>query len=580
MGRIDNPEILDGAPDRKDDAALRIGLQALYRSHGKACANMLRGDFALGFSDPVAAGIVCFRDICGCQPVYYNISPSRLSIAASVADLVSDRDISREIDAQFVVPALSRFFDHPERTFLKHVRKVPPAHVLTIRRDGIEREVFWRADDVPAVDYSDPEKVHAEFRDLFTQAVRNCLPADGETGVHVSGGLDCSAVAILASRILAADGKPRPRAYAWQPLPAKVVPDGTGVYRDLAPDVYEAIESVCNVASLEPTYCPVSKDDFLEVWQRDDTIDRICGNTYSEWPVQRAAQAQSVKHILSGFGGDEVASFSGRGYPEGLALKGKWMTLCRLAQDQPGNPVRFMIASLRNGLEALLLPEWVFSRYRVEVVSKIPRWKVLARILLGTNHTEFLLNDRERKSAAHMFSYLSLSALTIANPLPFWKTSRQTSARRAMQDVFESGNLTYRIESWANDGAKHGIRYHYPLLDKRIIELIFGLPEDAFRDGKHRRLFYKTAMSPILPPSVCWKPKLNEVARATNALAMLKPALIEFGKKLDAGALDMSRSSFIDIEKLSRSLKPKALEGRDYLAKVFFAVQFLGMKPK
>ena len=51
------------------------------------------------------------------------------------------------------------------------------------------------------------EEAACELRRLVDEAVKRRLPRNGETGAHLSGGLDSSAIAILAARRLREEGR-------------------------------------------------------------------------------------------------------------------------------------------------------------------------------------------------------------------------------------------------------------------------------------------------------------------------------------------------------------------------------------
>ena len=78
------------------------------------------------------------------------------------------------------------------------------------------------------------------------------------------------------------------------------------------------------------------------------------------------------------------------------------------------------------------------------------------------------------------------------------------------------------MEGWAASGARRGIEYRYPLLDRRLLELALGLPPGQFRRGRWGRWLMRHALGachagssircfpaegPVLPPEVCWNPR-------------------------------------------------------------------------
>jgi len=579
-GRIDNLDALAQRCDVQSDATLATVLPALYEKFAGLTPDLILGDFVIALWDPSKQAVVCFRDVSGCGLAYYSANNEYFVIAETIEDVLATGDIDRALDKAFVFKALSHPYYHPERTYLKAVRKIPPAHIATITREGNTLARYWDPRNIAVMDYSKPDEVHRRFRALFKQAVQDRLPKHDNIGVHLSGGMDCTSVAILAAEVLRAANRPDPTTFAWQPPPDEIETlSGAAkeTWQAAYPDEYKLITSAIERSGLTPHYCPITKQDCLEIWQRDDVIARATGAIYGEWPVQKRAKALGVKTILTGVGGDEVASFNGRGYLPGLALRLKWIALYKFAKATGRNGFKAIASELRTGLYALFTPEALLHGFIRETSFGIAKWKTCLRVMARKTQTEFLLTPAEKIELSHVISYLDQSVFQGVTPLPNQRDVRKSSARRAMRDSFERGHIFERIEGWASDGAKHGMRYEYPLLDKRILELCFALPEHAFQDTQHQRAFFRQAMAPILPELICTVPKGTEEARAGAGRQAGHDALIEFGNRLRKGDIQSPRLKYIDRERLANALEETTLRKRSGVARLLLAIQFIGM---
>ncbi|MGH1579286.1 asparagine synthase-related protein [Planktotalea sp.] len=580
-GRIDNLSELSGLCALDQRAGVQQILTSLYLKFDEGAAKLILGDFVVALWDSKKHAVVCFRDVSGCGIAHYSYDDHRFVIAESIEELLQLGKVSDEIDLSFTRRALSRPFNHPSRTFLTAVKKVPPAHIVTITPEGAASVPYWSPRDIAPMDYSDPDAAQSRFREIFKQAVKDRLPDHDNIGVHLSGGMDCTSVAIVASDILRSEGRKPATAFAWQPPPDQIETlsgEGKATWRAFASDEYALLQAACDATGLSPQFCPISTQDCLEIWDRDDTINRADGSLYGEWPVLKRAQTLGVKTILSGVGGDEVASFNGRGYLPGLALRLQWLTLYRFARAQGRNGFKAIASELRAGLYALLLPEPLLQSFIREGSRDIPRWKTILRSLAKRSDSTFLLSPKESDELAHMLSYFNQQLFENITPLPPWRDVRKTSARRAMRNSFERGHLNARIEGWANDGAKRGITYVYPLLDKRILEFVFALPENAFQSPLHQRLFYRQAMAPILPDLILTSPKGTEPARAGASLQASFAALSEAGTMLRQGQIQSPRMKYIDRDKLEDALQVSNLRKRSGFAKLLVALTFIGVK--
>src|SRR5258706_14664536 len=88
------------------------------------------------------------------------------------------------------------------------VLRLPPDHSLTVPTSGTVLRSYWRLE--PAVPTPGEDLVE-RFRELFTAAVRCRLVGPGRVGAMLSGGLDSSSIAAVASPMGEGPGSP-PRA--------------------------------------------------------------------------------------------------------------------------------------------------------------------------------------------------------------------------------------------------------------------------------------------------------------------------------------------------------------------------------
>ncbi len=90
------------------------------------------------------------------------------------------------------------------------------------------------------------------------------------------------------------------------------------------------------------------------------------------------------------------------------------------------------------------------------------------------------------------------------------------TVRAAQLELLLSSHLQWQLMGWAATGAKNGIDYRYPLLDRRLIEFSLGLPATMMgRQGWDRYLF-RYAMRDRLPAGACRKQGMQEVALSAD----------------------------------------------------------------
>ncbi|MDX5332431.1 MAG: N-acetylglutaminylglutamine amidotransferase [Gammaproteobacteria bacterium] len=166
-----------------------------YAEWGEACVKRLHGMFAFAIWDMNARRLFVARDRMGIKPLYYSQSGEHFRFASSIQALLAAGGVDTALDPvalhhQFslhaVVPA--------PRTVLRGVRKIPPAHTLTVEADGSSRlQRYWRLDATrPAEPRSEAEWIEAIHQALKDAVDKRLRIADVPVGVLLSGGLDSS----------------------------------------------------------------------------------------------------------------------------------------------------------------------------------------------------------------------------------------------------------------------------------------------------------------------------------------------------------------------------------------------------
>jgi asparagine synthase (glutamine-hydrolysing) len=189
------------------------------------------------------------------------------------------------------------------------------------------------------------------------------------------------------------------------------------------------------------------------------------------------AEAQHVSLMLSGWGGDESASFSGRGTFAELFLRGRWRTLARevlaLKRERSWSVPRI----LNNEIVSYLRPEGV-TNFVKRIIGRDADVRTPFGRLLSTS-------ARRRLSVSR------------AEELRMAPDGRENRWR-----LMTSPIVAERAEVWAQTGARYGLAFAFPLLDRRVVEFSLSLPSELFlRDGFRRRPF-RDAMVDVLPEQV------------------------------------------------------------------------------
>lgn len=484
-----------------------------YRRWGTHCPAYLVGDFAFAVWDPEQGHLFCARDFVGVRPFYYHVSDKSFSFASELSSLLSLPDIPHYLNLSYL-RSLFQFdhFYHPEESFYEDVFKLRPGHTLLVKVDAIQITRYWQPEDIGETRYGREEAYFEHLADLLKQATRDASHTNHLVGSHISGGLDSTTVTVMTARHLRQQSRPL-AGFAWAPKPRL----------DEFPlkDERGGIEEIGLREGITLHYCDLQAADLVRLWMGDITT-RPSETLLWERLVASQAEQLGVGVLLSGWGGDEVAAFNGRGYFAALFRRGAWPTLQR---------------ELR--LQAELQSDSLWNGWRNRVVLPfVP--DALLRLLRP--HSPQLLHLEPLPSQLQP----DFAAQLQRAPLLPRSSEREVPGVRANQiNLLLDGHLAKRMESWASAGREHGVTYRYPLLDRRIVEFCLSVPDDLyFKDGWKRYLFRKT-VEDLLPPDVVWNKRKADPAMTRHAAALQEAALRQLVVELETSSEGKTESRFV-----------------------------------
>ena len=553
--RLDDRDGLCGAlrvphPDRVGLADGDLILRS-YLRWGRECPNHLIGDYAFAVWDARTRSFFCARDHIGARPFYYAETVQGFAFASTVDVVLAAPGVSDEFDEAVVARALTRAgLDEAERTFFRDVRKLPPGHSLTFEVNPAERSAprlarYWQPEHAAAVRRLSDDDYAEEFLSLYRQAVAARVRGTGPVGVHLSGGLDSSGIAVLAARELRRSGRPPPLAFSWLPDLAGKPPDEA-----YAPE-YERIDAVCRQEGLTVFHRAPNAEDMVRVLRLDGARPGV-HVLASEEVVQRCAAERGVRVLLSGWGGDQGASFNGRGHRAHLLLSGRWGRLLALGRAHGSDPLR----TLADAALPLLHPD---AR------------RGLRRLLRRPAHGR----QGDFSDGPWLQRWLAHPAFARRHDVEPKRRRRVVTMRQAMLWGLNNGAIVERIEGWAAGGARHGIEYRYPLLDRRLLEFALGLPPEQFLRGEWSRWLMRHALRGVLPASILWNRGKNDPARFDPMFDAFANALPLVRQLIEERAEPPSRARYVDLPRLLERLDADRFRAEPRWASTGAALQFL-----
>jgi asparagine synthase (glutamine-hydrolysing) len=174
-----------------------------FETWGKNCVNHFRGMFAFAIADLINRELFIARDQMGIKPLFYISTPSFFAFASELQALRCIPGIPLDIDIEALDQYLFLQYIPAPKTIFQKIRKLKPAHKLTVSFDGefSEPEEYWQLDFVP--DFTKNENDWIEgLESVIKNSIEAHLVSDVPFGAFLSGGIDSSCVVTYMSQIL------------------------------------------------------------------------------------------------------------------------------------------------------------------------------------------------------------------------------------------------------------------------------------------------------------------------------------------------------------------------------------------
>ena len=445
--------------------------EVVMRAHeqwGADSLSRLRGMFAYALWDEAEQELLCARDRFGIKPFYYAQVGDVLYFASEAKALLPFLPGIRT-DLEGLKDYLAFQFCLAGKTLFEGVRELLPGHRLRVRNGVAEPERYWEV--YYDLDFDHTAKYFEErTEELLEESVRLHLRSDVPVAAYLSGGLDSSSVASLASRSTRAM-----KAFTGR-FPEDARYDESGYARALADE-----------RGLDLTVVDIDAGDFLAniervIYHLDHPV--AGPGSFPQYMVSQAA-ARDSKVILGGQGGDEIF----------------------------GGYTRYLIAYFEQCIKAAIDGTTRSGNFVVTYESIIPNLVALRNYkpLLKEFWSDGLFEDLDARyfrlinRAPHLGPEVDFEALGTYSPFA------------TFQQIFNGDNVGHEsyfdkmthfdfktllpalLQVEDRVSMAHGLESRVPLLDHELVELAATMPADVkFKDGTMKHVF-KQATRSLVP---------------------------------------------------------------------------------
>jgi asparagine synthase (glutamine-hydrolysing) len=483
-----NGEIYNYAELRQDLAARRPFrttsdtevILRLYEDRQERCVEALRGMFAFAVWDAGTHTLFLARDHLGQKPLFYATLGARVVFASEIKALLALDPSLRELDVEALDQYLALRIVTPPRTMYRRIRKLPPAHTLTVQNGRMTLTRYWSLVYEPKLVRSE-DAVLDELDARTQEAVRYHMVSDVPVGAFLSGGLDSGLVVAMMSRI--------------HPRPVKTFAVGLdyGGHDELQ---YAALVAARYATDHRAEPLPPSPLDRLPdlLWHLDEPADPLAACLDHVAGMAR----REVKVVLGGDGGDELFGGYDRYYAQRYVAH--WARL-------PLGVRRGIVAALRG-------------------VIRDGFWYKSLHHRLQWLHELSLTEGGQRYADSLSYFYVTRRLRQTLYGDALLAVSRQSDPQREIRAAFEADNADALVDRmlFADSMIRlpnhsvtildrmtmaHGLEARSPFMDHRLAEFTARLPVRLKVRGVTRRYLQRRLGARYLPAAVLRRPKVG-----------------------------------------------------------------------
>ena len=485
-----------------------------YLEWGTDLPAHLNGMYAFAIWDTLRQALVLVRDRLGIKPLYYQPTHSGVLFGSEPkAIFANPAAIPPAVDTEGLCEILA-FVKTPECAIYQGMYEVRPGGVVTVTRQGLARDTYWRlearehADDLPTTVRT--------IRGLLEDIVARQLIADVPLCTLLSGGLDSSAITALAAKALRERGEGRPRTFSV---------DFTGYLENFSPDDFRDAPDTPFVHDLVRHLEPVGVEHTEIVLDSADLMDpgvRASVLRARDLPTGMGDMDSSLYLLFNAIRGRSTVALSGESADE------------------------------------------VFGGYRwfhdpVAVNSGTFPW-LLAR---GIGHFAALerIVDQDLLCKLDLAAYRAQRYRQALDEVPRLPGENGQQARmREMSYLNLSRFLQMLLDRKDRMSMAEGLEVRVPFCDHRLVEYVFNAPwAMQTHDGREKSLL-RSAVADLLPRSILERRK--SPYPSTQDPGYERALRAEAGRLLAGGRV--AAGPLVDLARVRAMLgRPQDPAGRD-----------------
>lgn len=300
---------------------------AAYAEWGPDCFTRFRGMWGLVIFDALRNEAILCRDRLGIKPLYLWQGPGIVAVASEIKQFFHLPGFTPLLNPAVAAEYLRTGYEEPAKSFFRDVHPVPAGSWLRIPLDTLVPSVpreYWHPERIQAT-IMDVEEASRLFADKLRESVSLHLRSDVPVGCALSGGMDSSAIAVLADQLKGNQGYPLHTFTST--FPGDAIDE-----REYAEEVVSHIQAIPHYTTPDAANFFTDLNRFL--WTHDEPVGSL--SVYASYCIARLTKEVGISVTLNGQGGDEILSGYWQSYFMHLRMLAKHGQVVSLAQHFTG----------------------------------------------------------------------------------------------------------------------------------------------------------------------------------------------------------------------------------------------------
>jgi asparagine synthase (glutamine-hydrolysing) len=431
-----------------------------YEHWGSDCLNYFNGMWSFAIWDKRSKTLFCARDRFGVKPFYYYWDGKQFIFGSEVKQILI-HNIEKTLDEQVIAMSfsISSFLENSGGTYFKNIKVLPHSHFILLRQGELRINRYY---DLPVKKFETSSLSFAEasevYKELFESSVKLRMRSDVEVGSALSGGLDSSAIVMLAAGYTDKQFQTFSSYFTQTP----------------AYDERIWISRVVDRAKTNSHLVSASPEEALNdieriIWYHDVPLEG--SSAVAQYYVMRLANEHKVTVLLDGQGSDEITG----GYNHGFY---------RYYAD--------LLRKLHWGIFLQQFPLYLYHNPKGSIIAK------MVKTALVTALRESTLYQMEAKHSFQPIAGIETNWVKMDEVIDI-DTSKLSNF---LYNQVMSTSIQTLLHYEDRNSMAHSIESRVPFLDYRLVEFVFSLPSDFKIKGQYGKFIHREALKKLVPVEI------------------------------------------------------------------------------